>query len=77
MVVRISRFRIQPVRCEDVTADIEITSGRWHASRQRHRQDPIRIEGEEQFEGLQMFFFTVHKLTRERRLSRFVFLAEK
>ena len=29
------------------------------------------------FEGLQKFLSTVHKLTGERRLSRFVFLVEK
>jgi SAM-dependent methyltransferase len=65
------------VRCEDVTGNIEQTSGRWHASRQKHREDLIKIEGEERFEGLQIFFSTVHKLTSERRLSRFVFVAEK
>jgi cyclopropane fatty-acyl-phospholipid synthase-like methyltransferase len=59
------------IRCEDVTGNIEQTSGRWHASREQHRKDLIRIE------GLQTFFSTVHKLTSERRLSRFVFLAEK
>jgi SAM-dependent methyltransferase len=68
-------FRL--IRCEDVTGNIELTSGRWHASRQRHREDLIKIEGEERFEGLQKFFSTVHALTSERRLSRFVFLAEK
>jgi len=65
------------VRCEDVTGNIELTSGRWHASRQKHRGDLIEIEGEERFDGLQKFLSTVHKLTSERRLSRFVFLAEK
>jgi SAM-dependent methyltransferase len=65
------------IRCEDVTGNIESTSGRWHDSRQRHREDLIKIEREERFEGLQKFFSTVHKLTSERRLSRFVFLAEK
>jgi SAM-dependent methyltransferase len=65
------------IRCEDVTGNIELTSGRWYASRQKHRDDLIKIEGEERFEGLQKFFSTVHKLTSERRLSRFVFLAEK
>lgn len=68
-------FRL--IRCEDVTGNIELTSGRWHASRHKHREDLIKIEGEERFEGLQKFFFTVYTLTRERRLSRFVFLAEK
>jgi SAM-dependent methyltransferase len=65
------------IRCEDVTGNIELTSGRWHDSRQKHREDLLRIEGEERFEGLQKFFSTVHRLTSERRLSRFVFLAEK
>jgi len=65
------------IRCDDVTNNIELTSGRWHASRQQHREDLIKIEGEERFEGLQKFFSTVHTLTTERRLSRFVFLAEK
>jgi SAM-dependent methyltransferase len=65
------------IRCEDVTGNIELTSGRWHASRQKHREDLIKIEGEERFDGLQKFFSTVHKLTSERRLSRFVFVAEK
>jgi cyclopropane fatty-acyl-phospholipid synthase-like methyltransferase len=68
-------FRL--VRCDDVTGNIELTSGRWHASRQRHREDLIKIEGEERFQGLQRFLSTVHTLTSERRLSRFVFLVEK
>lgn len=68
-------FRL--VRCEDVTGNIEMTSGRWHDSRQKHREDLVKIEGEERFEGLQTFLSTVHTLTRERRLSRFVFLGEK
>jgi SAM-dependent methyltransferase len=73
--IREAGFRL--LRREDVTGNIELTSGRWHAARQKHRADLIKIEGEERFEGLQKFFSTVHTLTGERRLSRFVFLAEK
>jgi cyclopropane fatty-acyl-phospholipid synthase-like methyltransferase len=73
----IERAGFKLLRCEDVTGNIERTSGRWHASRQRHRQDLIQIEGEERFEGLQNFLSMVHRLTSERRLSRFVFLVEK
>lgn len=65
------------LRREDATENIEVTSGRWHAARQRHQGDVLKLEGEERFEGLQRFLATVHKLTRERRLSRFVFVAEK
>ena len=65
------------IRCEDVTTNIELTSGRWRDSRQKHREELIKIEGEERFEGLQKFFETVRQLTSQRRLSRFVFVAEK
>lgn len=65
------------LRCEDVTLNIELTSGRWHTARQQRRDDLLRIEGKERFEGLQRFLAVVHKLTSERRLSRFVFVAEK
>jgi hypothetical protein len=65
------------LQCEDVTENIELTSGRWHASRQKHRAELLKIEGEERFHGLQKFFSTVHQLTRERRLSRYVFVCQK
>jgi len=74
-LIKEAGFRL--IRCEDGTGNIELTSERLHDSRQRHREDLIKIEGEERFDGLQKFFSTVHKLTSERRLSRFVFLAEK
>jgi len=51
--------------------------GRWRDARQKHKNDLLRIESEEQFESLQRFFDTVHKLTSERRLSRIVYVAEK
>jgi SAM-dependent methyltransferase len=65
------------LRREDATGNIELTSRRWHAARQRRRDDLLQIEGEERFEGLQRFLATVHELSRERKLSRFVFVAEK
>jgi ubiquinone/menaquinone biosynthesis C-methylase UbiE len=74
-LVKEAGFRL--LRREDVTGNIELTSGRWHAARQRHRDDLLQIEGEERFEGLQRFLDAVYTLTRERRLSRFVFVAEK
>jgi SAM-dependent methyltransferase len=65
------------IRREDVTGNIELTSGRWYASREKHHEDLLKIENDELYEGVQKFLATVHKLTSERRLSRFVFLAEK
>jgi SAM-dependent methyltransferase len=68
-------FRL--LKREDVTENIVLTSGRWHDARDRRREAVIKIEGEERFNGLQLFLSTVHKLTSELRLSRFAFLAEK
>ena len=65
------------IRREDVTGNIELTSGRWYASRQKHREDLLKIENDELYEGVQRFLATVHALTSKRRLSRFIFLAEK
>jgi SAM-dependent methyltransferase len=62
---------------EDVTSSAALISGRWHAARERHREALLEIEGEERFEGLQRFFDTVHRLSREKKLSRFVYLVEK
>lgn len=62
---------------EDVTANVEQTSGRWHAAREKYRDDLLKMEGQERFEGLQRFLAAVHTLTRERRLSRFLFVGEK
>jgi SAM-dependent methyltransferase len=65
------------LRQEDVTGNAALVSGRWHESRQRHKDALVKIEGEERFAGLQQFFAAVHRLTSERRLSRIVYLVEK
>ena len=65
------------VRAEDVTENEVEVSRRWHAARQRRAAELTRLEGEETFAGLQRFLATVHRLTSERRLSRFAFLGRK
>lgn len=65
------------VRTEDVTENEVEVSRRWHAARQERAAELIRLEGEETFAGLQRFLATVHRLTSERRLSRFAFLGRK
>ena len=65
------------IRREDVTANVELTSGRWFAAREKRRESLVKIEDLERFNGLQVFLAAVHRLTSERRLSRFAFLGEK
>jgi cyclopropane fatty-acyl-phospholipid synthase-like methyltransferase len=73
--IREAGFTLQKV--EDVTPNIVLTSGRWYSARQNYRDELLTIEGEERFEGLQRFLKAVHTLTSEKRMSRFVFVAEK
>jgi len=62
---------------EDVTESAANVSKRWHDARAEDKAALIQIEGEERFEGLQRFFDMVHRVSRERRLSRFAYLLQK
>jgi SAM-dependent methyltransferase len=73
----IEQAGLRLIRQEDVTNNAASVAGRWHRARDAHKEDLLRIEGEERYEGLQRFFEAVHNLTSQRRLSRIVYLAEK
>jgi SAM-dependent methyltransferase len=73
----IARAGFKLVEQEDVTDNAALIGGRWREARHNHKDDLLQIESEEQFESLQRFFETVHKLTSERRLSRIAYVAEK
>lgn len=64
-------------RQEDVTENAATVSKRWHDARAEDYDALVQIEGEERYLGLQQFFAVVHRLTSERRLSRFVYMAQK
>ena len=68
-------FVVEEVR--DVTDAEADVSARWKDARARRRDALAAIEGEDGFEGLQRFLDAVCTLSRERRLSRFAFLAHK
>src|SRR5262245_36083149 len=65
------------MRAEDRTADAATVSKRWYDARAKHREQMIRIEGEQNFNGLQEFLSSVHTLSSEKRLSRYMYLAQK
>jgi len=65
------------LRADDLTAGSETIAGKWYDARERRREDLIRIEGETNFRGLQNFLSCVHRVSKERRLSRFAYLAQK
>jgi SAM-dependent methyltransferase len=65
------------LRQEDRTATIAETAARWHAARARRAAAVERMEGVASFEQRQRFFATTAELARSRRLSRFLYVAEK
>lgn len=64
-------------RREDGTENAAAVSKRWHDARADDYEAMVQIEGEERYVSLQQFFSVVHRLTSERRLSRFVYMAQK
>lgn len=63
------------VQAEDVTANIERISTEWAAARARHRDELVEVEGAEPYATFQTFLLTVGTLSRERRLSRWMYRA--
>lgn len=61
----------------DTSEEAAAIAGRWRDARERRRAELIGIEGPDRYEGLQRFLGCVHTLTSERRLLRFVYVAEK
>jgi SAM-dependent methyltransferase len=70
-----SGFRL--LSSEDVTQDAAAIAQRWHDAREEHRVALVEREGQANFAGLQRFLACVHRLSADRRLSRYCYLAEK
>ena len=66
-------FALDEVR--DVTEAVAAVSGRWMDARARRRAALVELEGDTSFTGLQGFLHAVHTLSRERRLSRHMYIA--
>ena len=62
---------------EDVTDGAAAIAQRWHDAREQHRVALVEREGDANFAGLQRFLSCVQRLSAERRLSRYCYLAEK
>ena len=68
-------FRLIEVR--DTTDNAATIADKWREAREKHRQALVAAEGEANFSGVQEFLSCVHALTSERRLLRFLYVAEK
>ena len=65
------------MRCEDRTAAVAEIASRWHAVRSDHASALIEEEGPGWFERRQRFLAIAAELAASRRLSRFLYVAEK
>jgi 2-polyprenyl-3-methyl-5-hydroxy-6-metoxy-1,4-benzoquinol methylase len=63
--------------CEDVTANMAEMAERRGAARASRSHLLSEIEGAETYNGQQTFFAVAARIAKERRLSRFLYLAEK
>jgi SAM-dependent methyltransferase len=68
-------FRIISVK--DTTIAAAQISKRWHDARIRRKEELIALEGQAAFDTTQRFLQCVHRLTSEKRLLRYTYLARK
>lgn len=65
------------VSCVDRSAAVADIASRWHAARESRRTRLVREEGEDWYERRQTMLAASAELARTRRLSRFLYVAEK
>jgi SAM-dependent methyltransferase len=68
---------LQPLAVEDATENMAAVAERWLGARAERAEALRELEGEPTFDGQQRFLEVAARLARERRLSRFIHLAEK
>lgn len=73
----LSAVGLTVVKNEDVTENVAIFAQRRLAAREARAEALTEIEGKAQYDKLQEFLRVTGLLARERRLSRFVYLAKK
>jgi ubiquinone/menaquinone biosynthesis C-methylase UbiE len=65
------------LRREDLTENMARVAGRWRDARKHLSDELVADEGAATFEGVQRFLGAAHVLARERRLSRYAYLARR
>lgn|SRR5262245_707957 len=65
------------LRSEDRSDATATIATRWREARRRHATELEQLEGSDRFARLQRYYETVAELAASRKLSRFLYLAEK
>ncbi|MBX3357412.1 MAG: class I SAM-dependent methyltransferase [Phycisphaeraceae bacterium] len=73
----LARAGLRLIVKEDVTEAVALAASAWQAARQVREVELRRLEGEALYRANQEFLAVAARIARERRLSRFVYVAEK
>ena len=73
----LGRAGFQHIRAIDTTDRAAQIAERWHHARAKRRNELLAVESAQNFDGLQRFLSCVHRLTAERRLLRYLYVADK
>jgi SAM-dependent methyltransferase len=73
----LERAGFRNVRALDTTERAAQIAGRWHHAREKRGSELLAVESVQNFEGLQRFLCCVQRLTAERRLLRYLYVAGK
>ena len=65
------------VHATDTTESAAGIAKKWHQAREKWRDELVVLEGMSNFDGLQAFLSCVHCLTAERRLLRYLYVADR
>jgi ubiquinone/menaquinone biosynthesis C-methylase UbiE len=71
------RAEFQDIREKDTTENAARIAKQWYHARDKRKDELVAAEGITNFEGLQRFLSSVHILTSERRLLRYLYIASK
>lgn len=71
------RAGFRQIRVTDTTDSAAHIAKQWRQAREKRKKELVAVEGNGNFEGVQRFLSCVHSLTAERRLLRYLYLADK
>jgi ubiquinone/menaquinone biosynthesis C-methylase UbiE len=74
-IIEEAGFRLESV--SDTSEQAALIAKRWRDAREKRKEALLAIESLANYEGLQQFLATVHALTSEKRLLRYVYVAVK
>ncbi len=72
----LERAGFLPIRVTNTTESAARIALQWQQAREKRKSELVALEGDHNFEGLQRFLSCVHRLTAERRLLRYLYVAQ-